>query len=227
MEATSEQHAASSTSSPGDIDSLTTVYADAAAYLSKLASQLEELENTQTALLHSYHATSSALADIRSYNTVSPVMELIPTYTAKIARLKQLMSQQRLQVEKMKVRAAEVRRVKKGNAERMKRRWEEERERDKGIAARVVGSTISIPDVGGSDTNSGIIGRGNGSVVRGAGGGKTVGETSLISRPQDQEQRLEVFDTSEPSSAIVPSTPTTVTKTIVKRKKKARQAEIE
>ncbi|KAK6524258.1 hypothetical protein TWF694_005914 [Orbilia ellipsospora] len=229
MEPESGQNAASS-SSLGDIDSLTSVYADATVYLSKLASQLEELETTQTALLHSYHATSTALADIRSYNTVSPVMDLIPTYTAKVARLKQLMMQQKMQVDKMKARAEEVRRVKKGNAEKMKRRWEEERERDKGIAARVVGSAVSIPDVGGGEvsSSSGVdVGKGSGGSTRGvgSGNGKAIGETSLSPRSQE-EGRLEAVDTPEPSSSKMASVPA-VKKTIVKRKKKARQAEIE
>ncbi|EPS35715.1 hypothetical protein H072_10828 [Dactylellina haptotyla CBS 200.50] len=208
-------------SSHGDTNSLASVHADAAAYLAKLSAQLEALETSQTALLHSYHATSNALADIRSYNTVAPVMELLPTYTAKVAKLKQVMTQQKVQLERMRVKVEEVRKVKKQNAEMMKKRWEEEKEWDKGLAAKMVDSSTTV------DVRSGIVlpgTGGNGEAETGK-GKKSVREQLPPLQPVRPEDLVETpLETPGPSTS---GSTAAVTKTVVKRKKKARQAEIE
>ncbi|KAK6334293.1 hypothetical protein TWF730_003507 [Orbilia blumenaviensis] len=226
-----------------DLETLTSVYSEVAAYLAKLTAQLEELETTQTTLIHSYHATSRALADIRGYNAVAPTMELLPTYTAKAARLKQLMIQQRQTVDRMKVKAEEVRKVKAANYERLKRRWEEERERDKGLAARMVGVVGGKGSVGGSAAGSkeeeeeAVVAKATGG-TESSGNGKvpepSSSTTTMVSRIERQLEHQKVPHGSEaagPSTPPIASTSTTTTtvvaKTVVKRKKKARQAEIE
>ncbi|KAK6358882.1 hypothetical protein TWF696_000062 [Orbilia brochopaga] len=182
-----------------DVDSVAAISAEAAAYLSRLTKELEILETTQTTLLHSHHATSTALADAPAYNAVAPILEQLPDYLAKAARLKTLMTTQRAQVDRLLVRAEEVRAAKRRNAEKMRQRWEEEREKDKALAARVVGST-------GADVH--VVKSGNGDAV-----------AAGIQRPGTP---LEV---AGPSSA--PPVVTAAPKAMVKRKKKARQAEIE
>ncbi|KAF3934767.1 hypothetical protein ABW20_dc0108278 [Dactylellina cionopaga] len=210
-----------------DIESLTSIYSEAAAYLSKLSAQLEALETTQTTLLHSYHATSTALADIRSYNAVAPVMELVPTYTAKITRLKQLMMQQKTQVEKMRARAEDLRKVKKGNAQMLKKRWEEERERDKSLAARMVGAGHN--DAGEVKTERGE-GELSGPIIpdTGVAGGEVQRDDEPLSSQSRQQEGfrrpeapLDTPGASTPPTMVIP------TRTVVKRRKKARQAEIE
>ncbi|KAK6498003.1 hypothetical protein TWF506_004247 [Arthrobotrys conoides] len=218
-----------------DLDTLTSVYSDAAAYLARLTAQLGELETTQTTLLHSYHATSTALADIRGYNTVAPAMELLPVYTTKVARLKQLMGQQRQAVDKMKVKAEEIRKLKASNHERLKKRWEEERERDKGLTARMVGAvgakTGIVDTVGAKMEEEVVVGNvltGNGRVTEPSSSSSSSMPASRIERQFGRDEGYQgseaLVDTSEPS---IPPTVAVVTKTIVKRKKKARQAEIE
>ncbi|KAK6499622.1 hypothetical protein TWF481_009987 [Arthrobotrys musiformis] len=226
-----------------DLETLTSVYSEAAAYLAKLTAQLEELETTQTTLLHSYHATSTALADMRGYNAVAPTMELLPIYTAKVARLKQLMVQQRQTVDRMKVRAEEVRKVKASNHERLKKRWEEERERDKGLTARMVGTVGARVAVGSTASTKETeklvvapVGRvlveregTGGSVIEPSSSSSSLMPASRIERQVGGYQELHrgsetPIDIPRPST---PPTMTVVTKTVVKRKKKARQAEIE
>ncbi|KAK6518891.1 hypothetical protein TWF281_003582 [Arthrobotrys megalospora] len=215
-----------------DLEALTSVYSEATAYLAKLTAQLEELETTQTTLLHSYHATSTALADIRGYNAVAPAMELLPIYTAKVARLKQLMVQQRQTVDRMKARAEEVRRVKATNHERLRKRWEEERERDKGLAARMVGVVEGRKSVGGTvkeETVAKFVVEKE--VSRVMAEPSSSSSTAVVPRIERQVEQQEVYQGPEaPPDAPGPSTPptaTVVTKTVVKRRKKARQAEIE
>ncbi|KAF3187750.1 hypothetical protein TWF225_003989 [Orbilia oligospora] len=218
-----------------DLETLTSVYSEAAAYLAKLTAQLAELETTQTTLLHSYHATSTALADIRGYNAVAPAMELLPVYTAKVAQLKQLMGQQRQAVDRMKVRAEEIRKVKAGNHERLKKRWEEERERDKGLTARMVGAvgmkTGVVNSTGGKEEEPVVA---VGKVLTGNGKVPKPSSSSSSSMPASRiERQLEVQGYQGPGTSVdapEPSIPPTIavaTKTVVKRKKKARQAEIE
>ncbi|KAF3906979.1 hypothetical protein ABW21_db0203053 [Orbilia brochopaga] len=185
-----------------DAESIAAISAEAAAYLSRLTRELEALETTQTALLHSHHATSTALADTHAYNTVAPVLEQLPEYLAKAARLKTLMATQRAQVDRLMVRAEEIRATKRRNAAKMRQRWEVEREKDKALAARVVGSTAAATNV---------VKSGNGSAAG--------GDAAQMQRPETP------LDVPGPSST--PPITSTTTKAVVKRKKKARQAEIE
>ncbi|KAJ6257199.1 hypothetical protein Dda_8085 [Drechslerella dactyloides] len=188
-----------------DVDSVAAISAEAAAYLARLTRELEALETTQTALLHSHHATSTALADARAYNAVAPILDQLPEYLAKAARLKALMATQRTQVDRLLSRAEEVAAAKKRNAARMRARWEEEREKDKMLAARVVGSSSSAD--------------GNGAAgVGGAGGYEQVVQQQRPSTP---------VESGRGSLSPVVSAAAAASKTVVKRKKKARQAEIE
>ncbi|KAK6347643.1 hypothetical protein TWF718_005482 [Orbilia javanica] len=221
-----------------DLETLTSVYSEAAAYLAKLTAQLEELETTQTTLLHSYHATSTALADIRGYNAVAPVMELLPVYTAKVARLKQLMVQQRQTVDRMKIRAEDIKKVKASNHERLKKRWEEEKERDKGLAAKMVGAVGVKTNVGGgasakegggmaTEVHNVVVDRDRSRVAETS--TSSLMSASRVERQAGYQEAAQGPDTAvdAPEPSIPPTTAVVVTKTVVKRKKKARQAEIE
>lgn len=166
---------------------------------------------------------------------MAPTMELLPVYTAKVARLKQLMVQQRQTVDRMKIKAEEVRRVKAGNYERLKKRWEEERERDKGLTARMVGVVEGRKGLGETTIANGkAVAKAQADVeVRRvmAEPSSSSTTTATASRIERQVEHQEVYRGPEtpvnaPGPSIPPTT-TVVTKTVVKRKKKARQAEIE
>ncbi|EWC45871.1 hypothetical protein DRE_04878 [Drechslerella stenobrocha 248] len=128
---------------PTEVDSVAAVTAEAAAYLARLSKELEALETTQTALLHSHHATSAALADSPAYNAVAPTMDRLPEYIATAARLKALMTTQQAQVDRLLRRSEQARALKARNEARMRQRWGEERVRDKALAARVVSASTA------------------------------------------------------------------------------------
>jgi len=108
--------------------------------LSTLTSTLSELEAQQAALLQSMTLTQTTLQSLPCYGAVAPTLAQIPTYSAKLARLKRLMALQQQELEALKRRALEVGKRRREHLARLREREREEMEMDRGVLrARVVG----------------------------------------------------------------------------------------
>ncbi|KAF8242246.1 hypothetical protein K440DRAFT_664900 [Wilcoxina mikolae CBS 423.85] len=112
--------------------------------LSSLTSQLAHLESQQSALLTSLSLTSSTLSNLPNYNAIAPTLQMIPTYTAKLSRLRRAMVQQQQEVESLKRRALEAGKRRREHLKKLREREREEGEKDRGVLrARVVGEGSS------------------------------------------------------------------------------------
>ncbi|KAA8896539.1 hypothetical protein FN846DRAFT_910657 [Sphaerosporella brunnea] len=112
--------------------------------LASLTSQLSALDASQRALLSSISTTSSALSTLPAYQHIAPVLSQIPHYSAKLARLKRLMAHQQSEVEALKRRAQEAGRRRRELIARRGERERVEAERDRTLLrARVVGVDVA------------------------------------------------------------------------------------
>jgi hypothetical protein len=118
----------------------------ASAALASLTTQLSMLESRQSALLHSMSLTSQTLSHLPAYTAIAPVLSQIPEYTARLARVKRVMAQQQRDVDALKRRALEAGRKRRENLARKREREREEAEKDRGVLrARVVGIDVPSP----------------------------------------------------------------------------------
>jgi hypothetical protein len=118
----------------------------ASAALASLTTQLSMLESRQSALLHSMSLTSQTLSHLPAYTAIAPVLSQIPEYTARLARVKRVMAQQQKDVDALKRRALEAGRKRRENLARKREREREEAEKDRGVLrARVVGIDVPSP----------------------------------------------------------------------------------
>src|SRR3954470_7615229 len=72
-------------------------------------------------------------------------MEQAVAYHSKVTRLKNMMNQTTIQVEKMRRRADEVKKVKGQNNEKLKEKWKEEKDRDRELTAKMVDNGEESP----------------------------------------------------------------------------------
>ncbi|KAI5820389.1 hypothetical protein BZA77DRAFT_77793 [Pyronema omphalodes] len=101
--------------------------------LASLTSQLSHLESQQTALLTSMSLTAGSLSSLPNFAEVAPTMQQIPTYTAKLTRLRKIMAQQQQEVENLKRRALEAGKRRREHTVKLREREKEEAERDRSV----------------------------------------------------------------------------------------------
>ena len=107
--------------------------------LSSLTAQLAALELQQRALLSSVALTAAALDGLPSYAAVAPTLAQIPTYTARLARVRRTMAQQQADADALKRRALDAARRRRDNLRLLRERQRSEAERDRGVLrARIV-----------------------------------------------------------------------------------------
>ncbi|KAF8458869.1 hypothetical protein BGX38DRAFT_1150363 [Terfezia claveryi] len=196
----------------------------ARAALDSLTYQLQSLEAQQSALLTSLRLTTDSLSpalpsgtptSIPNYHLISPIFSLIPTYTAKLTRLRNTMSSQTLEITQLRRRVEEVKRGRRRNLERVRERWERERERDRTVLrARMVGVVTGEELVGGFTP-------------------KVVGEIGNGGRGEE-DMLATAAGVALPGTPVTPTLPISPPGApegsgirVVKRKKKVRQAEMQ
>lgn len=178
--------------------------------------------------------TTQTLHNLPHYNAIAPTLNAIPTYSAKLARLKKMMTTQKLEVEALKRRAGDAAHRRNDNRRRILERRREEAERDRGVlrARVVVAEEVKLKS---TETDEGKKSKAetkpkDTAVVEDAGSQQEVEEGE-----RDAEGK-EVAEGEASPGSIAPSsrseTPSasrssaTIAR-VVKRRKKARAAEIQ
>ncbi|KAL7272008.1 hypothetical protein RUND412_005198 [Rhizina undulata] len=189
----------------------------ARAAIDSLTEQLRSLETQQTALLTSLHLTSSTLAALPNYTQIAPTLSQIPHYESKLTRLKFAMAQQQRDVAELKRRALDASARRRRNLDKIEERRMGERERDRTVLrARMVGG------------NDGAVESGSGSGSNTFLPPPPMAEDVVGGNDEGEKSESASVTSAYPSSASLATSkePSPVMKT-VKRKKKARQAEIQ
>ena len=177
----------------------------------------------QSALLTSLLLTTDSLSpipltgtptSIPNYHLISPILSLIPTYTAKLTRLRNTMSSQTLEITQLRRRAEEIKRGRRRNLERVRERWERERERDRTVLRARVAGVMMGEEVGGVTPK--VV-----EEIGGGGGGDVLAMATAV--PFSGAPA-----TATPTSQMPPQgAPEGSGIRVVKRKKKVRQAEMQ
>ncbi|KAF8474938.1 hypothetical protein BDZ91DRAFT_285781 [Kalaharituber pfeilii] len=190
----------------------------ARAAIDSLTLQLEALQNQQSALLTSLHLTTTTLSTLPFYSRIAPTLSQIPAYEAKLSRLRNTMNAQSLEVAQLRRRVEEAKRARIRNLERIRERRERERERDRTVLkARMVGVGGGQTMVGGKQEQKQLAEQEQLEHQLGspAGAGGATGEDIVASlAPPGTPVSMSSQSIQEPIKTI-------------KRKKKARQADIQ
>ena len=181
--------------------------------LSSLTAQLAALEEQQRALLSSVALTVTALDGLPGYAAVAPTLAQIPTYSARLARVRRAMALQQADADALKRRALDAARRRRDNLRLLRERQREEAERDRSVLRARIAAAAPEPASAEGAGEQGREEEGEGG-VEGDGEGEGEGEG-------------EGDEMEEKKGRGTPGTGRSAGVRVVKKRKKARKADIQ